>query len=85
MNRFAASEMLDLKPAGKAWRDNDVFRPSLAHRRQEALLTDQPLYLVMFHLIAKRPGHAAAARVKVDHLRPRDQSEQPKHRLNADQ
>ena len=85
MNRFAASKMLDLEPTGKAWRDNDVFRPSLAHRRQETLLTDQPRYLVMFHLVAKRSGHAAAARVKVDHLRPGDQSKQIKHRPNTGQ
>ena len=85
MNRFAASKMLDLEPAGKAWRDHDVFRPSLAHRRQETLLTDQARDLVMFHFVTKRTGHAAAARVKVDHLRPGDQSKQIKHWPNADQ
>jgi hypothetical protein len=65
MKRLSSREMLDLEAAGETRRDNHIVRPSLAQRRKESLLSDQLRDFVVFQLIAKRPGHTAAPRVKV--------------------
>ena len=70
MKRMPAREMLDLEPAGESRRDDDSTGSSLSHGRQQSLLAHQPRDLVMLALVAERAGHAAAAGVEVDHLRP---------------
>ena len=84
MNRLAAGEVPHLEPAREPRRDDDIIRFGPTHRGQQSLLADAPGYLVMLGLVAERPGHAAAAGVKVDHLRALDRPQHPQHRPDAE-
>src|SRR4051794_16269331 len=63
MERSAAGEVLDLQAAGKARRDDDRIRISLADRGEESLFADEVRDFVMFLLVAEGASHAAAASV----------------------
>ena len=73
-----AGEVTQLEPAGEAGGDHDGLRVRCSDGREEALLADEPGHLVVLDLVAERAGHAAAARVGVDDLGPRDASEEVK-------
>src|SRR3954451_14089086 len=84
MARGAPGEVADLLAARDPGRGDDDVGRLVAQRREQPQIADRPRDLVVLGLEAERPGHAAAARVELDDLGPRDPLEQRAGRLGAD-
>src|SRR4051812_41208718 len=81
----AAGKMGDLQAAREAGGDDRDVGTGRAQGGEETLLADETRDLIVLGLVAERAGQAAAAGVEVDHLAPRDSTQQTEHRAHPDE